>query len=82
MEAAPRSYYVRAEGFAPGTTEQDVAAVMEIAGGQLHYCKLVSSRPVIAEMAFANEHGAETVIDMFHGKGVCGTYLRETCFLC
>ncbi|KAK4547797.1 hypothetical protein LTR36_000755 [Oleoguttula mirabilis] len=74
--AAGGPYIVRAQNFAPGTTAADIDSVMQNIGGQMNYCKLVTSTPtVIAEMSFVDRTGAEKVIDMFNNKKADGRVL-------
>lgn len=69
--AASGPYTVVAQNFAPGTTAQDIEAVMLKVGGDMTACKLVSSAPtVIAEMTFVDKSGGQDVIDTFNGKQV------------
>lgn len=69
--AASGPYIVIAQNFAPGTTAADIESVMLDVGGEMKSCKLVASNPtVIAEMAFLEKPGAESVIDTFNGKKV------------
>jgi hypothetical protein len=81
--AASGPYIVIAQNFAPGTTAADIESVMLDVGGEMKSCKLVASNPtVIAEMAFLEKSGADSVIDTFNGKKVCKSDVRVSSVVC
>ncbi|KAK3070716.1 hypothetical protein LTR53_009969 [Teratosphaeriaceae sp. CCFEE 6253] len=67
--AAGGPYIVQAQNFALGTTSADIESVMQSVGGNMNYCRIVTSAPtVIAQMSFVDKAGADAVIKMFNNK--------------
>ena len=57
--------------FAPGTSAADIQSAMEVVGGAMQSCRIVTSSPtVIAEMVFLDKSGADRVISTFNNKKV------------
>ncbi|KAF2205007.1 hypothetical protein GQ43DRAFT_437437 [Delitschia confertaspora ATCC 74209] len=75
-------FTVIASNFSPGTTAEDIEAVMAPVGTGLVSCRLVSEIPtVIVEMLFTDKEGAENVIATFNNKKADGrllyVYMKE-----
>lgn len=80
--AAAGPHVVVAQNFAPGTTAADIESVMLDVGGQMTDCRLVRIEPtVIAEMTFVDRAGAETVINTFNNKKVCGEHILRRWYM-
>ena len=82
IRGAAGPYIVVAQNFAPGTTAADIESVMQPIGGDMASCRLTASVPtVIAEMAFLDKSGAESVIATFNNKKADGrllyVYMKE-----
>ncbi|KAK3117089.1 hypothetical protein LTR53_001894 [Teratosphaeriaceae sp. CCFEE 6253] len=75
--AAGGPYIVQAQNFALGTTSADIESVMQSVGGNMNYCRIVTSAPtVIAQMSFVDKAGADAVIKMFNNKKADGRTLH------
>jgi hypothetical protein len=69
---------VVAQNLAPGTTAQDLEAVMGPVGGEMIACNLLTSNPtVIYELVFAEREGAENVIATFNNQMVKAAFRRQ-----
>ncbi|KAF3048867.1 hypothetical protein E8E11_001651 [Didymella keratinophila] len=81
--ASTGPFTVIASNFAPGTTAQDIEAVMAPHGGECLSCKILTASPtVMVELSFTSREGAENVIATFNNQKADGrtlyVYLKET----
>jgi hypothetical protein len=69
--ASTGPFAVIASNFAPGTTAQDIEAVMAPHGGECLACKILTASPtVMVELSFTSREGAENVIATFNNQKV------------
>lgn len=61
--------------FAPGTTAADIQSALEPVGGTMINCRVISSHPAVtAEMTFADQRGAKSVVSNFDNQTVRQLY--------
>ena len=66
-------YVVVASNFAQGTSDADIASAVSQYGGEMLYCKIVSTSPILtAEIIFAEKADAEKIVQVFNDQIVSG----------